>query len=191
MDVDLDRVRSDVAGQPKNVILDQFLRDNAILPAHQQLEYRRLARRQDLRFVVDECLTALGVECEVRNLKRASEQLAGTPQQRFQAGQQLLERKRLDEIVIGAAAQPADPILQASTGGENQHRYRIFAPTYLSQDREAVSVGQPEVEHHGGVTGRRYRGVSLARRRQKVGFITCRLETLGEEMRKLLVVLNQ
>jgi hypothetical protein len=51
--------------------------------------------------------------------------------------------------------------------------------------------GQPEVENHSGVTGCRYRGESLGRRRQKVGFITCRLEALRQELRKLLVVLNQ
>src|SRR6516165_5530143 len=191
MDVDLDRIRGDIAGQSKNVIFDQFLGDDAILAAHQEFEHRRLARRQDLRFVIDECLAAFGVECEVRNLKRASEQLARTPQQRFQAGQQLLERKRLDEIVIGAAAQPSDAILQASTGGEHQNRQWILAPPYLSQDREAVAIGQAEVEHHGGVTGCRYRGLSLGRRRQDVGFIACCVETLGEELRELLVVLNQ
>jgi len=117
--------------------------------------------------------------------------LARTPQQCFQAGQQLFECKRLDEIVIGAAAQPSDAILQASTGGEHQNRQRILAPPYLSQDREAVAIGQAEVEHHGSVTGRRYRGLSLGRRRQDVGFIACCVKTLGEELRELLVVLNQ
>src|SRR6516162_9754785 len=190
MDVDLDRIRGDIAGQSKNVIFDQFLGDDAILAAHQEFEHRRLASRQDLRFVVDECLAALGVECEVGNLKRASEQLAGTPQQRFQAGQQLFERKRLDEIVVGAAAQSTDAILQASTGGEHQNRQRVLTPPYLSQDREAVAIGQPEVENHGGIAGRRYRGLSLGRRRQEVDFITCRSETLGQELRKLLVVLD-
>jgi len=56
-------------------------------------------------------------------------------------GEQLCERERLDEIIIGAAAQSADAILQASTGGEHQNRQRILAPPYLSQDREAVSIG--------------------------------------------------
>src|SRR3984893_16063400 len=185
MDVDFDRVRGDVAGQSKNVILDQLLRDNAILAAHQEFKHRRLARRQDLRFVIDECLAAFGVECEVRNLKRASEQLARTPQQRFQAGQQLFERKRLDEIVIGAAAQSADAILQASTGGEHQNRQRILAPPYLSQDREAVYSGKGKVENHGSVTGCPHRRLSLGRRRQDVGFIACRLEALRQELRKL------
>src|SRR5262245_47995170 len=79
MDVDLDRIRGDIAGQPENVIFDQFLRDDAVLAAHQEFEHRRLASRQDLWFAVDERLAALGVERDVRNLQRASEQLAGTP----------------------------------------------------------------------------------------------------------------
>src|SRR5215475_3892329 len=71
MDVNLDRIRGDIAGQPENVIFNQFPRDNAILAAHQKLEHRGLACGQDLRFAVDECLSTLGVECDVRNLKRA------------------------------------------------------------------------------------------------------------------------
>jgi hypothetical protein len=74
-----------------------------------------------LRFVVDECLSAFGVECEVCNLKRAPEQLAGTPQKCFQPGYQFFERERLNEIVIRTAAQAADTILQASARGKHQN----------------------------------------------------------------------
>jgi hypothetical protein len=45
MDVDLDRIRGNIAGEPKNVIFDQFLRDNPILATHQEFEHGRLAAR--------------------------------------------------------------------------------------------------------------------------------------------------
>jgi hypothetical protein len=85
------------------VIFDQFLRHDAILASHQQFEHGRLAGGEKLRLLVDECLPAFGVECEVRDLQCAPEQLAGAPQERLQPGQQLFERERLDEIIIGPA----------------------------------------------------------------------------------------
>src|SRR5215831_10520684 len=142
MDVDLDRIGGDVAGQPENVIFDQFLRDDAVLATHQQFEHGRLAGGENLRFVVDECLPAFGIECEVRNLQRAPEQLAGASQERLKSRQQLFERERLDEIIIGSAAQAADAILQPAAGSEHQNRKRILALAYFAQDRQAVPVRQ-------------------------------------------------
>src|SRR5262249_20252586 len=79
MDIDLDRIRGDIAGQTENMVLDQFFRDNAILAAHQEFEHGSLAGCKELWLVVDERLPAFRIECKVRNLQRASEQLAGTP----------------------------------------------------------------------------------------------------------------
>src|SRR5919109_2708439 len=76
MDVDLDRVRGDVAGQAENVIFNQLFGDNTVLAAHEDFKHRRLARGEDLRLVTDESLPAFGIECEVGDLQRASEQLA-------------------------------------------------------------------------------------------------------------------
>src|ERR1700730_7170312 len=45
MDVDFDGIRRDLAGQPENVIFDQFFRDDASLAPHQELEHGRLAGR--------------------------------------------------------------------------------------------------------------------------------------------------
>src|SRR5262249_38580927 len=109
MDVDLDGIRGDFAGESKNMILDQLFRDHMPAAPHQQLEPGGLAGRQNLGPVVDICLAAFGVEREVGDVKRAAEQLAGPPHERFQPRQQLLERKRLDQIIVGTAAQPAHP----------------------------------------------------------------------------------
>src|SRR4030088_2228997 len=114
MDVHFDGIRGDVTGLPKNVIFDQFLGDDAVSTTHQKFEDRRFAGRQNLRFVVDECLSAFGVECEIRNLKRTSEQLARAPQECFQPGHQFFERKRLDEIVIRTGAKTGYAIMQTT-----------------------------------------------------------------------------
>src|SRR5712691_2510433 len=42
MDIDLDRIRGDLAGQPEDMIFNQFFRDNAVLAPHQELEHRGL-----------------------------------------------------------------------------------------------------------------------------------------------------
>src|SRR5215813_12703447 len=147
MDVDFDGIGGDLAGQPEDVIFRQLFRDHAILAPHQQLEHGGLAGRQNLRLVVDIRLPALGVECEIGDLKRASKQLARPPQQRFQPSDQLLERERLDEVVVSTAAQPADAILHASPRGQHQHRYRVPAMANLAQDRQPIAIGQTKIEN--------------------------------------------
>src|SRR5262249_60433205 len=84
MDVDLDSIGGDLARQPEDMILDQLLRYDAILSPHQQLEHRGLARRKDVRLVIDIGLPALGVERKIGDLQRAAEQLAGSAQERRQ-----------------------------------------------------------------------------------------------------------
>src|SRR2546423_30822 len=100
-------------------------------------------------------------------------------------------RERLDQIIIGTAAQTADAILQPAAGGEHQNRKRILALAYCAQDRQAVAVRQPEIENHGGITRRRDRGLRLGRRGEKIGFVTCGAQTLNQKLRKLFVVLDQ
>src|SRR5215469_3921992 len=65
MNIDLDRVRRDLAGMPENMILDLLLGDHASLAAHQQLQHCGFARREHLRLIVDRGLPVLGVELEV------------------------------------------------------------------------------------------------------------------------------
>src|SRR4029079_17508870 len=88
-DVDLDRVGGDVALEPEDVVLDVLLRHHPALPPQQDLEHRGLARRDELRLVVDENLAALGVVDEIGKAQRAAEQLARAAQDRLQPGHQL------------------------------------------------------------------------------------------------------
>src|SRR6476619_2781428 len=134
MDVDFDCVGSNLPRQPKNLIFDQLLRDRAAFPAHQEFENGRLSGRQDLRFVIYEALPAFGVECEIGNLKRASEQLARAPQERFQSSDEFFECERLDEIIICTTTKTADTIVQASTCCKYQNRTGILALPYLAKD---------------------------------------------------------
>src|SRR5262249_4009666 len=99
MDVYFDGVRGHTPERAEDLAFGHILGNDAAAAPHEQLQHLDLAGRQELRFVVDERLSALGIEREVAEAKRASEQLAGSAQQRFQSSDQFLECKRLDEIV--------------------------------------------------------------------------------------------
>src|SRR5262249_44646138 len=84
------------------------------------------------------------IERQIGEPERAAEQLARTAQQRSEARDELLESKRLDEIVVGAAAKTADAVVDTAASGEDEHRDRVLAPAQLAQQRQAVSVGGAE-----------------------------------------------
>src|SRR5256885_7612461 len=54
-------------------------------------------------------------------------------QQRAQAGQQLVERERLHQVVVGAAVKAADAVLDRVTGGERseEHTSELQSPCNL------------------------------------------------------------
>ena len=79
-----------------------------------------------------------------RNLRRLV--LAAAARQRLQSRQQLHEGKRLDQIVVGARAQPLDAILDAVARGKHDHR-RVLDRAQRPQHRQAVEAGQHLVEH--------------------------------------------
>ena len=97
-----------------------------------------------MRLSVDRGLVVAGVEFEICDAERVAEQLAGTPQLRFEPRNQFLQRERFDEIVIGSAAQALNAILQPAPGGQNQHRDRIVSMPKLAQELKTVAVGQSE-----------------------------------------------
>src|SRR5438445_10720209 len=91
MDIDFNGIGCDLGGQSENLVFDQLFRHHAVLATHKEFEDRRFASGQDLRLFVDERLPAFGVEHDVADMQRTSEQLAGPAQQSFQSSQQLFE----------------------------------------------------------------------------------------------------
>ena len=69
------------------------------------------------------------------------------PQQRAQARLQLLERERLDEVVVGARVEPGDPVVDRVAGGEHQHRRAVAGVAQAAADLQAVDPGHRDVEH--------------------------------------------
>src|SRR6266581_4002321 len=74
VDVDLDRIRGDLAGMPEDMVFDLLLGNDAPLAAHQQFEHGGLAGRKQLRLVVDRGLPVSRIEFEIGDAKIALEQ---------------------------------------------------------------------------------------------------------------------
>ncbi len=68
-------------------------------------------------------------------------------QHRFYARDELAGRERLDDVVVGAAAQPDDPVGLAAAGGEQDHPRRRGLLAQAAHHLEAVEAGQHDVEH--------------------------------------------
>ena len=62
------------------------------------------------------------------------------------AGEQLAEVERLDEVVVGAGVEAADPVGRRVAGGEHQDRRRPLVATRPVDDLDALRAGHPPVE---------------------------------------------
>ena len=97
---------------------------------------------------VDRDLAPLGVDDDaVIELDRRARALGtGPPQDRSDAGDELVGREGLDDVVVGADLEPDDAIDLVVAGGQEQHG-DVRALPEPTADLEAVEVGQADVEH--------------------------------------------
>ena len=68
-------------------------------------------------------------------------------EQRADAGQQLLERERLDEVVVGAGVEARDAVRDRVARREHQDRCPVAVAAEPAAHREAVELGHEDVEH--------------------------------------------
>ena len=71
----------------------------------------------------------------------------GAPQQRAQPGQQLLERERLGEVVVGAGVEPLDPVADRVAGGEHEDRQVVARRAERAGRLDAVEPRHHHVDH--------------------------------------------
>jgi hypothetical protein len=111
------------------------------------------------------------VERELAEPQHAPLALETAAQEGPQPGQQLLQRERLDEVVVGAGIESLHPVIDAVTRRQHEDRGVVAGLPDAPADREPVDVGQLQVEHE-GVGGVRGHGLeSLAPRGDGVDLV--------------------
>ena len=71
-------------------------------------------------------------------------------QQRVQPGDDLLERERLHDVVVGARLQPRHPVADLVARREDAHRQVVPGRAQAPQHLQPVEVGHRHVEQHHG-----------------------------------------
>ena len=127
------------------------------------------SRLNSVRVSVDRALAAqdlarAGVERAGRRTQlRRRRRLAA--QERSQPGQQLLERERLHEVVVGARVETGDAVADGAAGRQHQDRDAVAVGAEPSRNLEPVDAGQHHVEDRAASGGRvREAAKRLARR---------------------------
>ena len=65
-----------------------------------------------------------------------------------QPRQQLVALERLDQVVVGAGVQAADPVAEAVARGDDQHRGRVVALAQGAQHVQPGPAWQAQVQQH-------------------------------------------
>ena len=87
------------------------------------------------------------VEPEVADREHRGPLGVAAARERAQPRQQLRERERLDEVVVGAAVEPGDAVVDGVARRQHQHRRPHAGGAQPAADLEAVHVRQHHVEH--------------------------------------------
>ena len=72
---------------------------------------------------------------------------ADATQEGAQAGLQLADVERLDEVVVGARVEAVDAVADGVAGGQDQDRHAVAGVAHAAADLEAVDAGEADVEH--------------------------------------------
>ena len=141
-DVDVDDLRAGIEAVAPVVVEDLGAAEHAAGVLHQVAEKRVLLGGQLDGAGAAGDLAGVGVEDEVGDLepRMVPLQLA-PPQQRLDAGNELVEREWLGEVVVGAGTKPADLVAQRVLGGQHQHPGADALLTELAADLDPSMSG--------------------------------------------------
>ena len=105
---------------------------------------RALLRRR----TVDDAAASEGTVLQFADLSRGGVVDGAAPQQRAEPGQQLLERERLGQVVVGPGVEPGDPVRDGVARGEHEDRQLVAGLAHPPAHLEPVQPGHHHVEHH-------------------------------------------
>src|SRR5262245_55686893 len=144
--VDGNRVRAKLVVKSIELVLEDSLRDNATEPAQEMLEDGAFTACQLDRRGAHTYITPDRVEVNIASLEDRAQRPARTAEQCFGAGDELTDGKGLDKVVVGAAIQPAHPVLDGIARGQDQDGNGIASFAHLAEEMDSVAVGEPEIK---------------------------------------------
>jgi len=115
--------------------------------AQEELEQGELGAGQIEGAAAAACGAAGEVELDVGVAQHLAVVGGGAAQQRAQPREQLLERERLHQVVVGARVQPGDAVAHLVARGEHQDRRLGACAAQPPAGLDAVDVGHQHVEH--------------------------------------------
>ena len=115
--------------------------------AHQGLQQGKLLRGQVDGLLAPPCLQGRSIQAKVSHLQNHRPFDRPAPCQRANPRDQLDERKRLHQVVVGTRVQPGDAVVDGVTGGQHQHARPHVLLAKSPADLEAIRARQHDVEH--------------------------------------------
>ncbi len=115
--------------------------------AHEQLEDQVLGRGQvELAARPPRPPASTGSRASAAALEDGPSTPRGPALEGADAGQQLAEVERLDEVVVGAGVEAADPVGRRVARGEHEERGRARVAPGPGDDVDALRAGHPPVD---------------------------------------------
>src|SRR3954464_7379559 len=128
-------------------MLDQLAaRHHAAGMVHEIREQTIFVRGELDRVAVDADAAGAGVEAHAAAIELALGVAGRTTQQGADAREDLLEMERLRDIVVGAGVEALDLVAPAIACGQDENRHGPAGPTPGLEHRDAVHLGQADIE---------------------------------------------
>ena len=131
-----------------------------------------------------------GVEAKVADLDHDRPLTGGSAGERAQPREQLLERERLHQVVVGAGVEPFDAIIDCVASRQHQHRRPHILVAQSPANVEAVQAGQHHVEDDCVVRRRLRHPQPFFATPCGVGDVAFLAETAYEQLGELRLVLH-
>src|SRR5262245_8339329 len=140
-DVDVDDVGGGIEVQVPDMLQQHRARNHLVLIAHQVLENLKLARKQLDRPSGTARRPRHEIEFEVAHAQHGFlDHGLAAPRERFDTGHQFHKGKRLDQIVVAAGPQPANPIVDLAERADDQRGRDDALFPELPNDRYPIHV---------------------------------------------------
>ena len=131
-----------------------------------------------------------GIQPQVAHLEHRRALDRATPHQRPQPCEELGERERLRQVVVGPRIETRDAVVDRVARGEHEHRCPDAVLADPAADLEAVDAGEHQVEHDRVVLGRLRHPDRVVARARDVDRVTLLDEPAPEQARHLELVLD-